>query len=129
MLGRPTVITPEILDKLREAFLMGFSDKEACFYADIGQSTLYDYQKDNPEFSEQKEQYKVNPILKAKKTIFDALEKGDVKVSQWYLERKAKGEFSTRVEATISELDIEHELDKLETDYDKVAREVQGILE
>ena len=34
---------------------MGLSDREACIYADIAVSTLYDYCKKHKEFSERKE--------------------------------------------------------------------------
>lgn len=120
MLGRPTVITTETLDKLREAFLMGYSDREACIYADIGLQTLYDYQKGNADFSEQKEAYKSNPVLKAKKTIYEEIENGNLKITMWYLERKAKDEFSLRQEHNIKNGPTDTELamviNKLETD-------------
>lgn len=96
--GRPLTITPEIIVKLREAYLIGATDKEACAYANIGQSTLYEYQKNNPEFTEQKEAWKDEPILQAKKTVVESLK--ETKDAQWYLERKKKDEFSTRTEQT-----------------------------
>ena len=130
MIGRPTVMTPETLDMLRGAFLMGCSDREACLYAGIGLQTLYDYQKENPDYSEQKDQFKLNPILKAKKTIFDALEKGDVKVALWYLERKARDEFGNTIKIN-TPVDIGYELGKLEktnyADYaDKLATQADN---
>lgn len=91
MNGRPTIMTTETMAKLKQAFMMGCSDREACIYADIGLQTLYDYQKKNPEFPEQKMAFKTYPIMKARKTIFDNL--GEIKTAQWYLERKAKKEF------------------------------------
>lgn len=123
MIGRPTIMTPEILEKLREGFLMGFTDKEACLYADIGESTLYDYQKDNPDFSEQKELFKLNPVFKARKTIYDEIEKGNTKIAMWFLERKKRDEFGKTVDFKPI-VDIEEELNKLErmnTDYEKLA--------
>ena len=133
-MGRPTVMTTETLDKLREAFLMGFSDREACLYADIGLQTLYDYQKKDSDYSEQKDQYKLNPILKAKKIVYDELLKGNLKVSFWYLERKAREEFSLRSEyctkPKLSNDELEMELDKLEkTNYDEFARQAQEQLD
>ena len=92
-LGRPTIMTPETISRLREAFLMGCTDREACIYADISQSTLYLYQQENNEFSEQKNTWKINPVLKARKTIFDNLD--SVGVAKWYLEKKAREEFGT----------------------------------
>src|SRR5918998_4282646 len=69
--GRPTVITPEILAKLEYVFSLGGTDKEACFFADIGLETLYRYQRNHPEFGERKELLKSNPILKARTTLFE----------------------------------------------------------
>ena len=98
--GRPTVMTKEIIDKLEEAFLYGCTDKEACFLANISQPTLYDYCNLNPEFSERKEQLKDMPKIKARMNINKALDEGDKNLSQWYLERKVKEEFAQRSELT-----------------------------
>ena len=94
MAGRPPKIDKEVLGKLEQAFKMGATDREACYYANINPDTLYEYQKRNPEFTEQKEAWKQNPVLKAKNTIFKSLD--DPKTAQWYLERKCKEEFSTQ---------------------------------
>ena len=42
-MARPRKITKETVQKLEEGFLMGLSDREACIYADIAVSTLYDF--------------------------------------------------------------------------------------
>lgn len=97
-MGRPSVMTTEILERLRQAFAIGCTDEEACAFAKIGVTTLYDYQREHPEFSEEKEELKKTPILKAKNTIAQSLD--DVKNAQWYLERKSKDEFSLRNELT-----------------------------
>jgi len=94
--GRPTVFTEDVLSKLKEAFLKGYSDTEACLYAEIGLSTLYSYQKDNPEYVDKKNIWKENQKIKAKNVINDALEKKDRDVAKWYLERKSKDEFSEK---------------------------------
>lgn len=93
-IGRPTVFTPEVLQKLEQGFKIGLTDVECCCYADINLSTLYEYQKRNPEFLYKKEKWKQFPIAKAKNTIFQSLD--DPKTAQWYLERKCKEEFSTQ---------------------------------
>lgn len=97
-LGQPTVMTPEVLDKLRTAFLIGASDKEACAFAEIAPSTLYNYQNANPDYLEQKEAWKEQPYLKARNTIVKAL--GEPDTAKWYMERKKKSEFSVRQEIT-----------------------------
>lgn len=104
-LGRPTVMTEAVLNKLEEVFAIGGSDEEACFYADISKQTLYDYQKNNPEFIDRKEALKERPILKARQVIVKSLDNPEH--SKWYLERKKKKEFSPRIEQEVSgSLDI-----------------------
>jgi hypothetical protein len=96
--GRPTVITEEVLRKLEEAFAMGCTDLEACVFADIGKTALYEYQKENPAFAERKEQLKEKPFLLARQTIYSSLT--GIEDAQWFMERKRKSEFSTRQEFT-----------------------------
>lgn len=103
--GRPTILTPEIIAKLEQAFSMGCSDLEACFYADIGKTTLYNYQNAHPEFVERKERLKERMIFKARTVIADALNKNDENTAKWYLERKKKDEFSTRSENLMGNID------------------------
>lgn len=97
-MARPSVMTTNILERLRQAFAIGCSDEEAVAYAKIGISTLYDYQREHPEFSEEKEELKKAPILKAKNVVVKSLD--DVNNAKWYLERKLKNEFSLRNEMT-----------------------------
>ena len=95
--GRPTVMTPETLAKLEHAFLLGCTDLEACFYADISQDALYDYQRANPEYTKRKEQLKQNPIFLARTSVVDGVQK-DADLALKYLERKLKNEFSLKSE-------------------------------
>lgn len=96
--GRPTVMTKSVLRKLEFAYLKGLTDAEACLYANIGTSTLYDYCNAHPEFAERKELLKKNPVARAKINVAEKIEKGDIEASKWYLERRAKDEFSTKQE-------------------------------
>lgn len=93
-MGRPTVVTPEVLAKLEQAFGMGCSDKEACLYADISMDALYNHQNRNPHFAEWKALLKEKPVLKARNTVVQSL--SDPENAKWYLERKTKGEFNAR---------------------------------
>lgn len=98
--GRPTVMTPEAIAKLEDGFEYGFTDLEACLHAGISKDALYDYCEKHPEFTERKEILKRSPILLAKRNIVEELKSKDGDTSKWYLERKAKDEFSTRSEVT-----------------------------
>ena len=97
-MGRPTVITELVLHKLEEVFALDGTDEEACFYAGIAPRTLYNYQKENPEFVQRKEALKEKPILLARRTAVENL--NTLAGAHWYLERKRKKEFSVRVEQT-----------------------------
>lgn len=99
-MGRPPAVTPEVLQKLEHAFSIGCSDIEASLYANISPRTLYHYQKENPDFLQRKQQLKEKPVLKARAAIVGALDKNDLDIAKWYLERKRKTEFSTRQELT-----------------------------
>ncbi|MFZ2664134.1 MAG: hypothetical protein WAX66_02125 [Patescibacteria group bacterium] len=95
MAGRPKKMTIQTLGKLKEAFLWGCSDAEACVYAGIHPDTLYEFQKKSPGYSEQKESYKSYPFLVARKSIVMAL-KNDPHLALKYLERKKNDEFSLK---------------------------------
>lgn len=101
-MARPRKITKAVIQMLEEGFHMGLTDREACSYAGIGASTLYDYCRENPQFSEQKELLKENVRAKAKINIYHAIEEGDIPISKWYLERRSRAEFSTKQEMDIS---------------------------
>lgn len=105
--GRKTVMTPEVITKLEQAFSIGCSDDEACIYADISRMTLHRYQKENPDFCDRKELLKKKLVLKARTNIASKINEGDIDVSKWYAERKAKDEFSTKVEQENTFKDIE----------------------
>lgn len=116
-MARPRKITKETVQKLEEGFLMGLSDREACIYADIAVSTLYDYCKKHKEFSERKELLKDNIKMKSKLNVAHGIKKGDINLSLWYLERKCKDEFSPKQEIMHSgTMDINNPMANLTTD-------------
>lgn len=86
--GRPTVMTDDVLRKLEDAFLRGLSDRQACLYAGIAASVLYEYQKERPEFSERKTLLKENVKMRARLNVHNAIDNGDIDASWRYLERK-----------------------------------------
>ena len=97
--GRPTKMTQGTLRKLEELFVKGLSDEEACLLADIGTTTLYDYCKENPVFSERKELLKQRVKTRAKLNISKAIDDGDIDLSKWYLERR-DNDFKTKQAVT-----------------------------
>lgn len=97
--GRPTKMTPETVKKLEEAFAIGASDGEACFYADITRQTLTTYQNENPKFLDRKNALKERPVLLARQSVVKGLE-ADPALALKYLERRKKDEFGLRHELT-----------------------------
>ena len=100
-MSRPTVMTPQVIAKLEEAFAWGCTDAEACLWADIATPTLYLYQEKHPEFIERKSHLKQTPILKARKSVVSSLA-ADPKLALSFLERKKKDEFSLRTETDVT---------------------------
>ena len=80
---------PELLTKLETAYAMGCTDTEACLFAGVSTRTLYAYIEQEPSFTERKENLKQIPILKSRQSVVSKIA-DDVKVAQWYLERKTK---------------------------------------
>ena len=91
-MGRPPKLTELTVKKLCESFAYGCTDLEACLYADISKTALYNYEKKNPHFVEQKAKLKENPVLQARKSVVDGL-RLDPNLSLKFLERKKKDEF------------------------------------
>lgn len=111
---RPTKMTTKTVTLLLNAFSNWFTDNEACVYAGISKNTLYRYIEKNPEFWNQKELLKDKPKMKAKMNIINSINNKDIETSKWYLERKSKDEFSTKVENEITwELKTTNAVDKL----------------
>lgn len=91
---RPKKITKNILQKLEQAFLLWFTDSEACIYANIKERTFYNYCKENEDFYRRKELLKHNLKMQAKTVIYEAItEKQDLQTAKWYLE-KTSDEFN-----------------------------------
>ena len=94
-MGRPTVFTEKVVQKLEWAFAIGASDEEACAYGEISRSSLNNYQNENPEFLDRKHRLKELPYIRARKAIVDNLD--DAEFALKYMERKRKDEFSTKI--------------------------------
>ncbi len=78
--------------------MMGCTNREACFYAEVPESTFYDFLKEYPEYSDKIAMWKDYEKIKARLVVHKALDNGDRDMAKWYLERKAKDEFSIKQE-------------------------------
>lgn len=114
--GRPTVMTPEVVNKLEQGFTMGFTDEEACLYANISKQTLYDYCKRVEGYTDRKEELKNHPKLLAKVNLYNALKDNKkIEDSKWYLERRDK-EFKQKTDITSNDNELQPVLVKFISD-------------
>lgn len=122
-MGRPTKITTDVLTKLETALSMGCTVSEACAFANVCRDTFYEHIRNDQDFSDKIERWRLNPILKARKTVFDRLG-SDAKTAQWYLERKLPQEYC--LQAILSQKDKEKQLstNKVDVSDPKIARTI-----
>ena len=125
--GRPTVFTPDVIQKLEDAFKYDFPDIESCVYANISPAAFYKYQSENPEFKERKEQIRLKPNMKARETIVKSL--GEINNAWRWLSRKdpmfmpvSKIQHSGIVEVAGTEIERSPEEKRLLTELQEARR-------
>ena len=99
-MGRPTEMTEDRVRKLEIGFARGYNDTECCKYADISRDTYYRWIRENEDFSDRMELAKCDLNIKAKNNIADEIEKGNIEISKWHLERRARDEYSVKQNVT-----------------------------
>ena len=104
-------ITQDLLTKADLVFAMGGSIIEACAFSGIKRATLYAYMKKHPDYKEHIKLLQAKPLLKARMNIANAINRGDEKMSRWYMERKCKREFGyaaskTEVNQTVTGTEV-----------------------
>jgi len=95
--GRPTVMTSEVCRRIEEVAALGGSVEEMAIYGLIHKDTIYSYLKEHPEYSDKIDALRERPILKARNTIIAGLDQPEN--AKWYLERKRRNEFSSKIRA------------------------------
>lgn len=121
--AKPKVIDDETWTYLVEAYENGLSDREAAVIITkktqklVTADDLAKLRKDFPKVDELKNHLEVAQRAEAKLVVSDAIRNGKVKTAQWYLERKASDEFSTKsamaFEGAVVELSLEDKEKKL----------------
>ena len=123
-------MTPEVINKLEEAFLMDCSILEACFYSGITKQTYYNYINDNPSFLSRIETLRENPVFQARKAVVSRLP-DDPNLSLKYLEKKKKDEFgqsqdiNVNVFHSLSDDQLESRIKQLESKHVQQIEDVQ----
>jgi hypothetical protein len=93
-MGRPTVMTSKVVDKLESALCAGYSVSASCYFVGVGTSTFYEYKSLDKDFSERMTRAEEFATFRARQVILQAIDRGDVKVAMWFMERKARFEFA-----------------------------------
>ena len=116
--GRPTVMTPDTLQKLKDAFSIDATVEEACHYAKISVPTFYNWKKENDDLFKEMEAFRLTPVLTMRKS---AVEKGSdsYHTAMDYLSRKRPEEFGNRTK-------VEH-AGKIETSMTPASEEQRKI--
>lgn len=98
--GRPTVVTPEIIEKLESIFRDGAHIIEACENVGISRQAYYDALKRDPSFADRMDAAQEYTTEVARAVVSKAIKRGDRETAKWWLERRVKNKFSTRNELT-----------------------------
>ncbi|MDQ5885888.1 MAG: hypothetical protein QG628_285 [Patescibacteria group bacterium] len=101
MKGRPTKLTPEVVSILADCLRQGMTVREACSQAVISHEAYYSRTRSDEHFADIMYKAQQEPTITARQVLIEAINKGDVGVSKWWLERKAADEFGStpKVEA------------------------------
>jgi hypothetical protein len=92
--GRPTVMTKAVVQKLEQALRDGFSVDMACYVSGVGRSTYYEHLQSDPDFADKMTLAQDWTTQRAKQVVAQAVDNGDLKAAQWWLERRARAEFA-----------------------------------
>lgn len=94
--GRPTKITPDIINKIIEVAALDGSVEEMAMFAGIHPSTLYNRLKEDKEFQDRITALRNKPVLLARRTIIKDVGKNS-HIALEYLKRKRRKEFGDNV--------------------------------
>jgi hypothetical protein len=92
-------MTEETLRKLDEAFAIDASIEEACYFANIGPTTYYEWVKEMPQLAERFNRLRQRPVLTARQTVNEKM-KESYSNAMDYLKRKKKLEFGDSTDIT-----------------------------
>lgn len=104
------------LERLVTAFKYDGTIKEACLLAGISIDQYRYFIELHPEFSPIIEACRQVPVLIARKTIVDNLHK-DPATARWYLQKKAPGEFGSKVEERNAIEDMRQKIEETRREY------------
>lgn len=94
-----TKLTPEVVAKLKQAFAIGATVEQACYYAEIHKATYYRWIEKNPVLSDEFDHMRQRLPLKAKQNIANAIETGNSIADSWrLLERTESDQYGEKMQ-------------------------------
>lgn len=110
-------LTAEIVTKLKEAFAIGATIEQACYYAEISPRTYYRWVEKNPKLSHEFDLMRQKLPLAAKTNLAKAIQEDkDIGLSRWLVERRESDSYGEKVK-------LEHSGAEKAADEDKSAVE------
>lgn len=94
--GRPKAVTAEKRKLLEDGARYGLTAERLSLYADIPYSTMTDYFRKNPDFLARIRELQNSPRLNAEMNIAESIADNNIDTTRWYLERRAKEDYSTK---------------------------------
>ena len=89
-------MTPDTVQKLKDAFSIDATIEEACLYARISKQTFYNWKDDNADLFDEMEALRLTPTLAMRQAAVK-LGTGSYSTSMDYLTRKRPDEFGNRI--------------------------------
>ena len=117
---KPKNVDADVWTIVVEAWENGLSDREASLLVSrklqkyIKASDIAQWKKNDPEIGELQAFLEVAVRTDAKLNVSEAIRAGKTRVAQWYLERKAADEFSTKSAVAFEGAVVELSLDEKE---------------
>ena len=99
MKGRPTKYNDEVVRKITQALMAGNTRRASCAYAGISEDTFANWLRDNSVFSEAIKKAEADAEVRNVAIIQKAAD-STWQAAAWWLERKHKADWSSRVEQT-----------------------------
>lgn len=90
-------LTQEVLTKLEVAYKFGAEDKEAAAFANITYSKLKSLLREYESLGEFIDNWKRQPIMMAKRVVYESIKKGNVDDAKWLLERLERDKYGKSV--------------------------------
>lgn len=98
-MSAPSKLTDENIIKLKQAAALDCSVEEMAYLCNVSHQTIYNWREANPELFEEIDRLRANPVLKARQTVVNNIDKSYSNAVD-YLKRKQRKEFGDNVDHT-----------------------------